>query len=240
MKKDVMRGFIAKYNFTGVESVKWETDGNSLKVRFLTPDQNLGGEIKTDQLSLDVGVYGICNVSSLLGQLNILGDDIEVSVVKRGSRDTALRFTDGTYKAQFMLADMSAISEVPTEFAIPPMDVTLTLDAEFIEKFIKSVTALSDAETFTVFCEGNAAAKMVLGHSKKINSNTIELPILGPVVGMSEKGIVFQAKLMKELLLANKECKTVKFKYSESGLAVLDFDVEGFELKYYMVAVDDV
>ncbi len=241
MNKETLRSFIAKYNLSGVDSVKWETDGQSLKVRFSTNDHNIGGEIRTDQLSLDPGEYGIHDASALVSQIAILGDDIKISVVKSGKRNTALRFTDGTYKAQFMLADLSIIPPVPKNFNIPPFDVTLKMDAEFVQKFIKAKTALPTAESFTIFSDGQTA-RVVIGHSDKINSNTIELPIADPK-GSLEIGVRFQANLMKEILLANnvslRECSGFTFKYCGQGIAALDFDVEGFELDYYMVAVDE-
>lgn len=236
MHKDTLKSFIAKYNLSGVDSVKWETDGQSLKVRFTTNDKNIGGEIRTNKLSLNAGEYGIHDASGLIAQLGILGDDVSIAVVKSGKRNTALKFTDGTYKAQFMLADLAIIPPVPVAFNIPDIDVTLKMDAEFVQKFVKAKTALSDAETFTVFSDGTKA-RVVIGHSSRINSNTIELPIENPK-GSDQGGVVFQANLMKEILLANKECGGLVFKYSTQGIAVLDFDVEGFELDYYMVAVD--
>ena len=235
MNKETLKNFITKYNLSGVDSVKWETDGQSLAVRFSTNDHNLGGDIRTDLLFLDSGEYGIYDASALVSQLGILGDDISITIVKSGKRNTALRFTDGTYKAQFMLADLSIIPIVPKKFNIPSMDVTLRMDAEFVQKFVKAKNALPDAETFTVFSDGKDA-RIVIGHDNKINSNTIELPIENPK-GSAPDGVVFQATLMKEILLANKECGGLVFKYSVAGIAVLDFDVEGFELDYYMVAV---
>lgn len=238
MNKETLKNFITKYNLSGVDSVKWKTDGQSLAVRFSTNDLNLGGDIRTDLLFLDSGDYGIHDASALVSQLGILGDDINITVVKSGKRNTALRFTDGTYKAQFMLSDLSIIPAPPKKFNIPDMDVTLRMDTEFVQKFVKAKNALPDAETFTVFSDGKYA-RVVIGHSNKINANTIELPIENPK-GSAPDGVVFQATLMKEILLANKECGGLVFKYTSAGggVAVLDFDVEGFELDYYMVSVD--
>ena len=61
MNKIVLDTFIQKYNLGGnVNSVKWESSGDTLSTRFISPDKSLLGELTLKKQVLpkfEVGVY---------------------------------------------------------------------------------------------------------------------------------------------------------------------------------------
>jgi len=48
--------------------------------------------------------------------------------------------------------------------------------------------------------------------------------------------IVFNANLFKELLNANKECSKATLQISDKGLAHIEFNVDDFNVKYWLVS----
>ena len=48
------------------------------------------------------------------------------------------------------------------------------------------------------------------------------------------------AKLLKDLLVANKECESAELEISSKGLARINFSIDDYTAQYYMVAIDEV
>jgi hypothetical protein len=135
---------------------------------------------------------------------------------------------------QYMLAAPSVIPAVPDLKALPPFNVEITLDNEFVNKFVKSKGALSDADTFTFTCKDNKG-EIILGYSS-INSNRISISVDCKCEGDVDP-IAFSAKYLKAILLANKGSSSSSLKISSQGLAHLNFVEGDYTSNYYLVEI---
>jgi hypothetical protein len=230
MEKQKLDGFINRYNLGGeVESVMVKSDGKNLSVKMISDDKTLLGDVSVSGAEFPEGEFGIYTTSQLKGLLTVLDSTIKVEEVTG-----ALKFSDKGTKMQYMLAAPSVIPAVPDLKALPPFDVTITLDDEFVNKFIKSKGALADADTFTFTCkDGNG--EIILGYSS-INSNRISISVDCKCDGDVEP-IAFSAKYLKAILMSNKGSNTSSLEISSQGLSKLVFTDGDFNSSYYLVEI---
>jgi len=230
MEKVKFDGFINRYNLGGeVESVMVKSEGTDLSVRMISDDKTLLGDVSVSGTDFPNGEFGIYTTSQLKGLLSVLDNTIEVEEVTG-----ALKFSDKGTKMQYMLAAPSVIPAVPDLKALPPFNVEITLNDEFVNKFIKSKGALSDADTFTFTCKDNKG-EIILGYSS-INSNRISISVDCKCDGDVEP-IAFSAKYLKAILLANKGSNSSSLKISSQGLAHLNFVDGDYTSNYYLVEI---
>jgi hypothetical protein len=230
MEKVKFDGFINRYNLGGeVESVMVKSEGSDLSVRMISDDKTLLGDVTSANTDFPNGEFGIYTTSQLKGLLSVLDNTIEVEEVTG-----ALKFSDKGTKMQYMLAAPSVIPAVPDLKALPPFNVEVTLNDEFVNKFIKSKGALADADTFTFTCKDNNG-EIILGYSS-INSNRISISVDCTCDGDVEP-IAFSAKYLKAILLANKGSNASSLKISSQGLAHLNFVEGDYTSNYYLVEI---
>jgi len=230
MEKVKFDGFINRYNLGGeVESVMVKSEGTDLSVRMISDDKTLLGDVSVSGADFPNGEFGIYTTSQLKGLLSVLDNTIEVEEVTG-----ALKFSDKGTKMQYMLAAPSVIPAVPDLKALPPFNVEITLDNEFVNKFIKSKGALADADTFTFTCKDNKG-EIILGYSS-INSNRISISVDCKCDGDTDP-IAFSAKYLKAILLANKGSSSSSLKISSQGLAHLNFVDGDYTSNYYLVEI---
>ena len=230
MEKVKFDGFINRYNLGGeVESVMVKSEGSNLSVRMISDDKTLLGDVSVSGTDFPEGEFGIYTTSQLKGLLSVLDNTIEVEEVTG-----ALKFLDKGTKMQYMLAAPSVIPQVPDLKQLPPFNVEVTLNDEFVNKFIKSKGALSDADTFTFTCKDNKG-EIILGYSS-INSNRISISVDCKCDGDVEP-IAFSAKYLKAILLANKGSNSSSLKISSQGLSHLNFVDGDYTSNYYLVEI---
>jgi hypothetical protein len=235
MNKTRVTRFIQKYNLAGlVESVAWKAADGKLVTRFISDDKTVLGEIQLDNFTQTTPDLGIYTTSTLTKLLSVVGEDIELDIQQVDGKAVNLFIKSDDTKAQFQLADLAVIPSVPDLKSLPDFDVEIGFDGKFIDKFIKAKNALSDVDTFTVIAEGGEL-KMVLGYSN-VNSNRIVFSI-DKEYKEDVKAISFSAKYLKEIFSANKEATSVVLKISTSGLAHVEFKIDDFTAKYYLVEV---
>ena len=234
MNKIVLDTFIQKYNLGGnVNSVKWESDGNTLSTRFISPDKSLLGELTLAKQSLpefEVGVYDTLLLSRMLGTLS---DNIDFTLTQVDNTPVAFHFSDSIISADYVLAAIGVIPDVPELKNVPEFNTLVNIDAQFISSFIRGKSALADIEHFAVN-PIDGGLEFVIGYSD-INSNRISIKIQSGAVAMTEP-IVFNANLFKEVLSANKECSKATLQISDKGLAHIEFNVDDFNVKYWLVS----
>jgi len=230
MNKSKFDGFINRYNLGGeIESVMVKADGKNLSVRMISDDKTLLGDVTVAEKDFPSGEFGIYTTSQLKGLLSVLDEAISVE-----ETTGAVKFSDKGTKVQYMLAAPSVIPAVPDLKALPPFDAEVTLNDDFINKFIKSKGALSDADTFT-FTVKDKKAEIILGYSS-INSNRISIAVETTAKEDIEP-IAFSAKYLKAILTANKGSKTSSLKISSKGLAHASFEDGDYKCNYYLVEV---
>ena len=230
MNKSKFDGFINRYNLGGeIESVMIKSDDSNLSVRMISDDKTLLGDVTVVENDFPNGEFGIYTTSQLKGLLSVLDEAISVEEVTG-----AVKFSDKGTKVQYMLAAPSVIPAVPDLKALPPFNVEVTLNDDFINKFIKSKGALSDADTFT-FTSKAGKSEIILGYSS-INSNRISIDV---AINSTEdiEPIAFSAKYLKAILMANKGSKTSSLKISSKGLSHVSFTDGDYTSNYYLVEI---
>jgi hypothetical protein len=230
MEKLKLDGFINRYNLGGeVESVMINSTDDSMSVRVISDDKTLLGNVSVKDSDFPNGEFGIYTTSQLRGLLSVLDSSIKVEEVTG-----ALKFSDKGTKVQYMLAAPSVIPAVPDLKTLPEFDSEVTLDDEFVNKFIKSKGALVDADTFTFTCI-NKKGEIILGYSS-INSNRISIGV-NCKCDDDIKPIAFSAKYLKAILIANKGSNKSSLKISSKGLAHLSFEEGDYTSNYYLVEI---
>jgi hypothetical protein len=202
MEKGKLNRFVQKYNLAGlVESVKWETKDNALTTSFISDDKSVLGRVTMTEFNFNDTTFGVYDTSKLTKMLSVLGEAVEFEISDVEGKAVSLKFKDGSTSVNYMLADLSVIPNVPDLKKLPDFNIKIKLDENFISKFIRAKSALTDENNFT-FVVKNGKAQIVLGHSN-INTNRISIDVDGEIDGDVEP-ISFSATYLKEILVANK------------------------------------
>lgn len=235
MDKNRLSRFISKYNLAGlVESVSWKAENKALTTRFISDDKTVLGSVSVIDFDFEDSTIGVYNTNTLKNLLGVLGNDISISLKRIDEKPISLSLLSDSTTVQYQLADLAVIPNVPDLKQLPQFEINIDMDGNFIEKFIKAKSALSDIDNFTVLTE-KGKLKIVIGYSN-INTNRVELVVNDNFDG-EVKPISFSAKYFKEILSANKEANKATLKVSKEGLANVDFSVDGFTSSYFLVEV---
>ena len=234
MNKITLDTFIQKYNLGGnVNSVKWISDGTTLSTKFISGDKSLLGHVELVKQTLPVFEVGVYDTAQLAKMLGTLSDSIEFEVNEVDNTPTNFHLYDKVLSVDYVLAALGVIPDVPDLKTLPEFDTLVNLDSQFINSFIKSKSALSDVEHFTVQ-PSDGGVEFTIGYSD-INSNRINIKVQSGAVSITDS-VVFNANLFKEVLSANKECSKAVLQISDKGLAHIEFNVDDFNVKYWLVS----
>lgn len=238
MNKSLLNTFIRKYHLGGktpVESVLWNIENNVLSTRFMTDDQSVLGEVTLKRFEFQNVELGVYITSQLQKMLNVLEQEINISLESRGEKVTSVQFSDGVTKMNYMLSEKSTIPKVPALKQEPDFDVRIPMNKDFIDRFISAKDALSEVETFTFLTE-EGKGKIVVGYSSTINSNRISLKVASES-NNEVSPISFSADYFKSILVSNRESDTAVLNISTDGLAKVEFDINDFVSTYYLVQI---
>lgn len=240
MKKRRVNNFINKYHLSGlVESVKWEIEDNTLQTSFISDDKSCLGKVALEDFDFENSTFGVYTTSDLSKMLGILDEDVELRLDRVGDTLVSISLSDGSVDTNFMLSDLAVIPNVPKSKAMPDWDVQVTLEPEFITRFSKALSALSDSDVFTlVYDDANDGYNIVLGYSN-INSNRISIAVESKFEKKIQP-ISFSARYFREILNANKEANSFTFKVSEHGLSHIKFELDDYTSEYYLIAIKNV
>ena len=233
MKKSELLNFVGRYHLAGATtSVKWVAKDGKLETEFITDDQNVIGNIKTD---LDLGDHelGVYATPQLVKMLSAIGDDLTVNVNAVDKTAVSMKIKDKDINMTFMLADLSVIRQVPDLKNTPDWNATIKLDDTFINKFIKAKNALPESENFGIKCSSNTV-EIIMNYSS-INTNRIKFGHNTSYESKDMSVICFSSSLLKEILLANKGFESGQISISEAGLAQVNFKLKNGESTYYLV-----
>jgi hypothetical protein len=233
MEKSKINRFVQKYNLAGlVESVKWETNNNTLTTSFISDDKSVLGNVSMTNFEFQDSVFGIYDTSKLTKMLGVLDSDVEFSISDIEGKAVSLKFKDKATSVNYMLADLSVIPSVPDLKQLPDFNVKIKLDQRFIRTFISAKGALADENSFTFTCK-DGKGQIILGFSN-INTNRISIDVDCECEGNIEP-ISFSATYLKEILVANKEASDATLNISTQGLSHIYFEVDGYTTNYYLV-----
>ena len=238
MQKSKLDKFIQKYNLGGnVNSVKWKSSGDSISTSFVTPDKSLLGNVKVDKFQFEDAELGVYQTDQLKSLINVLGDDVSLDLTRFGDKAVSLKVKNGPVSVDYVLSDLSVISDPPQMKRVPEFGTKIKLDNNFINTFIKGKGALSDIDTFTVIKSDNGC-EVVIGYSST-NTNRVNIPVDCTSCDIIDP-ITFNANLFKEVLVANRECTSAVLEVSTEGLAKVNFKVDDYDSEYFIVAMQDV
>ena len=237
MNKSKLERFIQKYSLGGaVERAIWDFRNNKLSTTFVTPGKSLLGKVSVDNFIFEDVKLGVYSTNQLQRLLNFLSDNIDISLVKINNSAISLKISDSEATVNFTLADLEVIEIPPKQVDWPLFDTVIDIDNKFIDTFIRGKSALLDANTFTVI--DNGSVKIIIGYST-INSNRVTVP-----VNVKEKflpnHLSFDANIFKEILLANRECRSASFKISSKGLVHIAFNIDNYIAEYYLNATQNI
>jgi len=235
MNKNNLLRFIQKYSLGGlIESVAWNAEGTKLSVRFISDDKTLLGEVEFNAFTSNPFNVGIYTTSLLKNMIGVLDSDIKLKVDKSGDKAVTLKLNSDDTETSYQLADFRCIPPVPDLKTLPEFTIEIDMTSQMVDKFIKAKGALSDIDTFTIFTEGGDL-KMAIGYSS-ISTNRVTITCQKNVL-VEIKPISFSAKYLKEILTANKEATNAKLKVSTDGLSHVEFQIDDFVCKYYLVEI---
>lgn len=237
MNKSNLLKFITKYSLGGIiESVILNAADKKLSVRFISDDKTLLGEVEynafTDQ-EFNIGVY---TTSLLKNMIGVLDSDLTIKVDKVGEKAVSLKLTSEETETSYQLAEIGVIPIVPDLKELPDFNINIDMSSSMIDRFIKAKGALADIDTFTVLTE-NKDLKMSIGYSS-ISTNRVTFTcIKGFKTDVTP--ISFSAKYLKEILTANREATSAKLNVSKDGLAYIEFKIDEFAAKYFLVEISN-
>lgn len=235
MEKQKLNRFVSKYSLGGlVESVKWESKNGTLSTAFISDDKTVLGSVSMKEFEGNEYTLGVYDTSKLVKMLSVLGDTIDFSVSDVEGRPVSLKFKDGSTSINYMLADLSVIPNVPDLKKLPEFDVQIKLDDNFISKFIRAKSALSDESTFTFICK-KGVASIIIGYSS-INTNRVSIDV-DASCEVDVDPISFSATYLKEILVANKDAKNALLEISTQGLSNVHFEVDEYTSDYFLVQI---
>ena len=238
MEKTKLNKFIQKYNLGGnVNSVKWTADTNQLKTSFVTPDKSLLGTVVAENVKFENADLGVYQTDQLQKLLNVLDNDVDLSLTKAGDRAVSLKVKNGSVSVDYVLSDLSVIPDPPALKRLPEFGTQIKLDTNFINTFVKGKSALSDIDSFTIL-NGKSGIEVVIGYSST-KTNRVNIPVETTSSDL-EKPISFNANLFKEVLVANRECTSAVLEVSNEGLSKVNFKIDDYDSTYYIVAMQDV
>ena len=245
MEKKTIETFIKKYSLGGLFSqVRWNVKSNELSVTAMTADKKCLTSVKLKTFDgVADSVIGIVDSAKLKQKLGAVGDTMSVSTVADANepdRILSLTIADDKSEVSYTTADIDVIPAEPKLKPLPPFEVEIVLNDEFVERFSKVKAALPEAELFTlVMNKKKNKLELVLGYGKN-NYNRVGFEVTSATAGKDtvKAPISFSAKTLKAILEANSEVKDSVLKVCEQGLAFVEFDKDGFQSQYYMVRVE--
>ena len=239
MEKTKLNKFIQKYNLGGnVNSVKWTAGTNQLKTSFVTPDKSLLGTVVAENVKFEDADMGVYQTDQLQKLLNVLDNEVDLSLTKAGDKAVSLKVKNGSVSVDYVLSDLSVIPDPPALKRLPDFQTKVKLDTQFIDTFIKGKSALSDVDMFTFVNDKEGNLNAVIGYSST-NTNRVTIPVETDTNGLTD-AVTFNANLFKEMLVANKECKSAVLEVSNEGLAKVNFKIDDYDSTYYIVAMTDI
>jgi len=236
MEKSKLQSFINRYYLAGnCEAVILKENENGVGCELIDMDQTVVGKLQWNTTPFMKGELGINHTGSLIKMLSAVGENINIDVQDSAGKNYAMKISEGSTRATFMLADTTVIPAVPAINAEPPYEVTLPIDDAFMSKFIKAKNALPDAKNFAVQVV-NGEIKFIINYST-VNSDNITFDV-GTTDVTDLHPICFSADKLKEVLVANKGDNGTMH-VSSQGLSRIDFNGVDFESNYWLVQLQN-
>jgi hypothetical protein len=236
MEKSKLQSFINRYYLAGnCEAVILKEQEQSIGCELIDMDQTIVGKIKWNTAPFMSGMLGINHTGALIKMLGALGENIAIDVKDAAGKNYAMKISEGSTQATFMLADTTVIPAVPSINTEPNYEITIPVNEEFVNKFIKAKNALPDAKNFAVQVI-NGQVKFIINYTT-VNADNISFEV-GPTNITNMDPVCFSADKLKEVLVANRG-DSGELKVSPDGLARIEFMGSDFESTYWLVMLQN-
>ena len=236
MEKSKLQSFINRYFLAGnCEAVTLKELDGAIGCELIDMDQTVVGKIKWNTTPFMTGMLGINHTGALIKMLGAVGENINIDVQNAAGKNYAMKISEGSTKATFMLADTTVIPAVPSINAEPDYAVTIPVNEEFISKFIKAKNALPDAKNFAVQVQ-SGIIKFIINYTT-VNADNITFEV-GNTTGADMDPVCFSADKLKEVLVANRG-DVGELKVSPDGLSRIAFTGADFESTYWLVMLQN-
>ena len=153
MNKQKLVRFINKFYLNGIVNsvvLNSNSENQQLSARFISGDKNLLGDLTMDKWNFEDSNIGVYNTEQLIKLLDVLDEDVNISLTKSGDKALSIKVNDGSSSINYMLSDTSIINDPPQMKTIPDFELSVDITPQFINKFIAGKGSLSEAENFTV------------------------------------------------------------------------------------------
>ncbi len=244
MKKHLVERFINKYHLNGViDSAVWIKSCGTLQVKAMSSDRKLFAGVTWKNFDgIDDAEFGILDTRKLLALLKAIpSEDVLLDIVKHATGEVAaMTFSAAKSRMQYRTSSLNDIDGIPAMKRIPPFNVAIKMDAEFIDWFMSAYTAMGNHETlFTVVMSKQTGnLEVVLNYQERGHSDSLYFqPDTVDDKNAVKAPLSFTAKHLKELLKANPEFKDPALYVSDSGLASVPFSEDDLDSEYYLVNI---
>lgn len=238
IKKDKLQSIIQKY-YLGklIESVKWSVKNNKLIIRFMSPTQDMLGQLECPEFQLEDVDFAVYDTTQLNKLLQVTSGELELKLTKTGKVISKLHIADLHFDLTYSLADIMLIPKVAEVDEQNNYEIKLDLDEDNIQSLIKAKTALIDGDNFIIESsldnQGNNVILFTFGDDTEY-ANKVTYSIQTDSQFSLGK-IPFNSVHLKEILVANKDLDKGKIFINKEGLMKLMFEKDGFKTEYYMV-----
>lgn len=241
MHKHVLETFIKRYSLGGIcETGHWYSDAEnkSLTARAHTETKTVILKVTLKKWdNVETCQMALPSASKVKGMLSPIGEDVTITINKVRDRIANFTVSDNDCEAVVTVAEFDAFAEtldtdsadLPTDF-----DVEIPLSEEFIERFLKSVSALSESKDFVLMNNKKGGLDIVVNY-QETNTNRIRIPV--PASAGKDKldpPIAFSTPELKAILATNERTQNPVLKVSSRGIAVITFDDDLFKSTYFL------
>jgi hypothetical protein len=238
MNRDNLIEIIEKYYLGGLtEKVKLKIKNKKIKINFTTELQDCVGEIEADT-ELGDNELGIYNTSQLYKLAKLLNDPIEITINERSGKCYSLTMTDEVFELNYTLADLGLIKEGNLKAELPPPNIVLELDEDFIHRFVKAHNAIDKAEVFKLKTKNTKkdpeSLEFIIGLDDKF-SNKISFH-KECTTWQEIPQFKYNVSVFREILNSNKKYNITMSIWDIKGIIRLDVHHENIKTKYYLVS----
>ena len=223
MNKDTLELMIKKYYLSNeIETSIWKifNDKKQLRMAGSGKNQDLSVVVEYNNFTdLATTEFAVNDTTKLLKMLNVLDGDVKIAPKQdnNGKIYSIVVNSSNNIEIEYVTADINMIRSTNLIRIISRTDkqvpqVKILLDDDFISTYIASTTALPDSESVVFKMNKDNKLEMVFGHVQGANKalNTSKIKYQPKTVGGADvlpEIIGFKASHIKQILIANKECK---------------------------------
>lgn len=245
MQKAVLENFIKRSNLGGIcEAAHWYSDAEkqTLTARAHTDTKTVILKVMLKEWTgVESCQLAIPSASKVKSMLSPIGDEVVITLNKIRERVANFTVSDNDCEAVCTVAEYDAFPEtldvdgdVNTKVMPTDFDVELTLTDEFVQRFSKSIAALSDAKDFVLMNNKKGKLEMIINY-EDTNTNRIRIPVeTAQGKDKFEIPMGFSTPILKSILAVNDKITDSVLRVSNKGIAVIGFDDPLFKSTYFL------